>query len=170
MRKTILALVFFLALMILLVYTRPLSTASANKNQCIPGGPLSPCNPDGQKSYEEFHATIKSFRYSAPAERKERLLKNYASLRVGMTKNEVSALIGDPDYSEIAFGPKGPGEHWLGSDWNYVLFKEEDVTTSIGIFISFGTDGLLRWAAPSRLPQFSEIGSCCKQAQNDTNK
>jgi hypothetical protein len=42
--------------------------------------------PDGQKSYKEFRATIKSFPYSAAAERKKQIVENYPTLRVGMTK------------------------------------------------------------------------------------
>ena len=128
-------------------------------------------NTDGQKSYKEFSATIKSYPYSASAERKERVLKNYSSLRVGMTKKEVSALIGDPDYSRIVFNPKEPGE----SSWQYALFiraKDSANENDPYIDLSFGRDGLLRWAAPSQgLSQLPEIGSCCKSAaQNDTNK
>jgi hypothetical protein len=82
-----------------------------------------------------------------------------------MMKKEVSALLGDPDYSEIVFGPKDPGEHWLGSSWHCALFiREEDLVNvnDPAIFISFGTDGLLSWASPSGLPQLSEIGTRCK--------
>jgi hypothetical protein len=64
--------------------------------------------PDGQKSYKEFRATIKSFPYSAAPEPKKQIVENYPTLRVGMTKNQVAALIGTPDYSELDFGPKRP--------------------------------------------------------------
>jgi hypothetical protein len=67
-----------LAWLFLLVYTHPLLTASAEKNQCVPGGPKSYCDPDGQKGYQEFRVTIKLFPYSASDVRKERVLKNYA--------------------------------------------------------------------------------------------
>ena len=176
MRRTKLAfLLLILALPIFLGYRHSLLTASAKEPQCVPGGPKIYCDPDGQKSYQEFRATITSFPYSIPAERKEHVLKNFPSLRLGMTKKEVSALIGDPDYSEIDFGPKGPGEHWLGSHWDYALFIREKDTANEkdpNIHIFFGTNGLLSWAAPSRgLPELSEIGSCCKStAQNDTSK
>src|SRR5215470_15491797 len=106
MRRTNVALLLFiLALPSLLVHNYSLLTAYAKEHRCVPGGPKIYCDPDGQKSGKEFRATIKSFPYSASAERKERILKNYPSLRVGMTKKEVSALIGDPDYSQIVFGP-----------------------------------------------------------------
>jgi hypothetical protein len=123
--------------------------------------------PDSQKSYQEFRATIKSFPYSAPVERKNHILKNYPNLRVGMSKKEVSALIGSPDYSELDFGPKGPREHWLGSSWVYQLFKQGDDTNLYDpmIEIFFGTDGLLFWAVPSGMSELSQIGKCCKDSK-----
>ena len=53
---------------------------------------------DGQKSYDEFRATINSFPYSTSPERRDLVVNNYPSLRVGMTKQQVAALIGNPDY------------------------------------------------------------------------
>jgi hypothetical protein len=123
--------------------------------------------PDGQKSYKEFRATIKSFPYSASAERKKQIVENYPSLRVGMTKEQVAALIGDPDYSELMFGPKGPGEHWLGSSWSYALFMRGDTVNlkEPRIEIFFGTDNLVSWAVPSGLSGLPEIGECCKRSR-----
>jgi hypothetical protein len=121
---------------------------------------------DGQKSYKEFRANIKSFPYSTSAERKNHILKNYPSLRAGMTKKQVAALIGDPDYSQPAYGPygpKGPQGPWQGSIWSYVLFMREDAMNENDpkIQIFFGTDDLLHWAAPSGLSGSPEIGKCC---------
>jgi hypothetical protein len=144
------------ALLCLLPFAHYILVASDNK-------PIS----DGQKSHNEFRATIKSFPYSASTVRKIRIVKNYPSLRVGMDKKQVSALIGDPDYSEVDFGPKGPREHWLGSSWNYQLFMRAD-TINLNdpkIEIFFGTDGLLFWAVPSGISGLSEIGKCCKDSK-----
>ena len=120
---------------------------------------------DGQKSYEEFRATIKSFPYATVAKRRSYILKNYPSLRVGMSKKQVAALIGDPDYSTpiYAYGPKGPQERWRGSIWTYILFMREDAMNENDpkIQIFFGTDGLVRWAVPSGIAGLSEIGKCC---------
>jgi hypothetical protein len=127
--------------------------------------PLTQHVSDGQKSYEEFQATIKSFPYSTSPERRDLVVKNYPGLRVGMTKQQVAALIGNPDYSQQNYGPKGPGEHWLGSSWNYVLFKREDSSNENDptVEVFFGTDYLLFWAAPSGISGLSEVGSCCQK-------
>lgn len=120
---------------------------------------------DGQKNYEEFRTTIKSFPDSTSAEHRNLVVKNYPSLRVGMTKSQVTELIGNPDYSEQNYGPKGPGEHWLGTYWAYVLFKRgDDVNENDpNVQVFFGTDGLVNWAVPSGISGLSEVGSCCRQ-------
>ncbi|WP_035356340.1 hypothetical protein [Edaphobacter aggregans] len=143
------------ALLCLLTYALPVLAASDK--------PV----PDGQKSYKEFRATIKSFPFSASAERKKQIGENYPSLRVGMTKKQVAALIGNPDYSELDFGPKGPGEHWLGSHWMYALFVREDSVNEKdpNIEIFFGTGDLVSWVVPSGLSGLSEIGECCKRSR-----
>src|SRR5262249_17336334 len=120
---------------------------------------------DGQKSYEQFRSAIRSFPYSTSAGRKSHILKNYPSLQVGMTKKQIAALTGDPDYSQptYGYGPKGPQERWRGSIWTYILFMREvsmnENDPKIQIF--FGTDGRLHWAAPSGIAELSEIGKCC---------
>lgn len=136
--------------------TRPLILRSSNGQP-----PVS----DGQKSYEEFRATIKSFPYSTSPERRDRVVNNYQRLRVGMTKPQVAALIGNPDFSDQAYGPKGPGEHWLGSRWKYELFKRDDNVNENdpNVEVFFGTDGLVNWVVPSGISGLSEVGSCCRQ-------
>src|SRR5208282_1238143 len=62
--------------------------------------------PDGKKTSEEFRAAIKSYPYEAPQARKDMIVNNYAKLEIGMSKNQVAELIGDPDYSRLDYGPK----------------------------------------------------------------
>lgn len=119
-------------------------------------------DPDGKKSYEQFRATIKLFPYSTSSERQLRIVKNYPSLRVGMDKQQVAALIGDPDYSELDWGPKGAHPHWRGSDWAYWLSMRSDESnlSDPRVEIFFGLDGHLTWAVPQGIG-LPEIGNCC---------
>jgi len=116
--------------------------------------------PDGEHSYQEFRATISSFPYSAPSERKRRILTRYPRLRIGMTKHQVAELLGKPDYSQLTFGPKGPGEHWNGSFWTYHLYMRDDNGNEFdpALYVGFGTDGLVDWAAPSGIGSLSKLG------------
>jgi hypothetical protein len=114
------------------------------------------------KDYEEFKESVSSFPYSISAERKDSILKNYKNLHVGITKEQVYALLGKPDYSQTLLGPKGPGEKWLGSKWTYVFLMNEE-TTDANIEIYFGTDELTYWIVPTSMDVLPEIGACCKK-------
>jgi hypothetical protein len=60
--------------------------------------------PDGKKKYEEFAAAIKSYPYEAPQVRKDGIVQNYPKLELGMSKDRIAELIGDPDYSRLVGG------------------------------------------------------------------
>lgn len=117
---------------------------------------------DGQKSYEEFMAGITGTRYEAPEERKQNIFSNYSRLRVGMTKQEIASIIGTPDYSQASYGPKGPGEKWLGWSWSYYLvwpdtrFVNEAQDELIQIF--FDTKDRATWIALSSKTQLPHLG------------
>lgn len=118
---------------------------------------------DGKKSYEEFVATVKTFPYEAPLSRKDRIVKKFSELEIGMSKDQVTALIGEPDFSRLDYGPKGPNERWQGSSWSYYLFMRENSANNNDscLAIHFGVDdhavliipenidGLIEKASPS---------------------
>lgn len=97
---------------------------------------------DGKKTYEEFRATIKSFPYEASLSRKEQIIQNHKYLQKGMTKEQVCKLIGEPDYSELSYGPARLNAKWQGSYWYYFLFKKENSGNNKDnfILIFFGID------------------------------
>src|SRR3954454_1797134 len=61
--------------------------------------------PDGKRTREEFAAAVKTFPYASPEERNSQLIKNYANLSEGMSKEQVAAVLGDPDYSDVIVSP-----------------------------------------------------------------
>ena len=116
---------------------------------------------DGKRSYEEFRGSVKSFPYAASPERKDRILRGYPKLQIGMTKEEVAALIGEPDYSQLSFGPKGPNMQWKGSSWSYYLYKRGDGANTFDprVEVFFGTDDRAKWIVPSNIEGLREKGS-----------
>ncbi len=116
---------------------------------------------DGKRSYEEFKASVGSFPYNAPRERRERILAGYSKLDVGVTKDEVAAAIGEPDYSQLNYGPKGPNMPLIGSSWVYYLSKRGDRANNLDpvVHVFFGTDGRARWIVPSNIEGLHEKGS-----------
>ena len=122
-----------------------------------PPTPQTP-KPDGKKTSEEFRATIKSYPYKAPQPRKDRIIKNYPKVAIGMSKDQIAGLIGEPDCSGLIYGPKGPGEKWKGSCWTYCLRLRENGSNAFDPFVEifFGTDDRAGWIVPSNIDGLTE--------------
>lgn len=111
---------------------------------------------DGKKSYKEFVAGVKIFPYEASLSRKDPIIRNYSKLEIGMSKDQIVALIGEPDYSQLSYGPKGPGEKWLGSTWNYFLYLNDSKSSQLNakpdqwIEIFFDTEDKAHCIGPSK--------------------
>jgi hypothetical protein len=116
--------------------------------------------PDGMPIYQEFEARIKEYPYIAPSERSVKILAGLPKLKRCMNKASIEALLGVPDYSDINYGPKGPGEHWLGSSWTYYLSKRSTLVNENDpcIQIFFDTDGHAQWIVPRNVKDAYEIG------------
>lgn len=114
------------------------------------------------KSYEQFEATIKEFPYQAPLSRKDRIIKNYNKLDVGMTKEQVADLIGDPDFSQVDHQVKRKDGRtiWLGSTWNYYFYKRENLVNVYDpyLYVSFGTDDRACRFVPVNIEALTEKG------------
>jgi hypothetical protein len=126
-----------------------------------PTPPTQTPKPDGKQTYEEFAAAVMSYPYEASQARKDRIVKNYPKLAVGMSKDRVAELIGDPDYSGLGYGPKGPNEKWRGSDWTYWFRKRDNGINSFDpvVQIFFGTDDRAHWIVPSNIDGLKEKDS-----------
>ena len=114
--------------------------------------------PDGKRSYEEFAATIRSYPYEAPQLRKDKIIKNYPELQIGMSKDQVAGLIGEPDFSRVDYGPKGPGEKWQGSSWTYYLYTRSNLANNFDpcVYVRFGTDDRVNCITPSNIEGLTE--------------
>jgi anti-sigma factor RsiW len=82
-----------------------------------------------ERSSKEFISTIKKFPYRAPASRNEQLLRNYPTLMVGASKDQVAALLGDPDFS-ITLQAKEPPFTHVGTEWRYYLYLSRPSTVN----------------------------------------
>lgn len=122
---------------------------------------------DGRRSIKEFEAGVRSYPYTASPERKARIVAGYPKLEVGMTKDRVSALIGEPDYSQLSYGPKGPHMRWQGSSWTYWLSKQDDGVNLNDpvVTVYFGTKGHAHWIV-SNVEGLREKGSPFETAPN----
>jgi len=77
--------------------------------------------PDGTPSYVQFADSIREFPYYASPERILKIKRGLAQIERCMSKSQIQSLLGTPDFGQVSYGPKGPGERWLGSSWTYYL-------------------------------------------------
>lgn len=74
----------------------------------------------------------------------ERWMKQFNTLRAGMSESEVEIIMGAPDYARCDVGEKG--ERFVGSTWQYAVAVPQDAANDSQnsvIHIAFGPDGKL---------------------------
>lgn len=117
---------------------------------------------DGRKTREQFISSVRSFPYRASDERKARLVENYPKLSVGMSKSQIAAALGEPDYSSFVAGKALMNYKGRGSEWVYCLYSNHPfVGTSPNdehITIFFDLDDRARWIIPEGLRGLEQIG------------
>lgn len=121
-----------------------LSATACNSSELT----LIPPIADGKRTYQAFVSEIGKFPYTIDENRKKRIMSNYSMLKVGMTKKDVSSLIGDPDFSQYLRAKQPPGKY-KGSEWTYYFYKPDpnlvNEKLDRGLFLSFGTSDQLNW-------------------------
>ena len=118
----------------------------------------------GMKTYDQWRDSI-NFPYTASQVRKERITKNYDRLRVGSTKDEFVAALGEPDYEQELY-PKESNRS-CGYAFMYYFEKPEDVVNEIRdkkIEAFFSAAGKATWIV-SNIGGLSEKGSPSAKVQ-----
>ena len=123
---------------------------------------------DGKHNREQFVNSVRSFPYEASTERQSQLLGNYQKLSVGMSKEQVAAILGDPDYANIT-GPKTFfGIQPNGTEWVYGIHCEDQFCGSTGpdkvVEVFFKLDDRAHLIVPHGIGSLKEIGNCCDKA------
>lgn len=116
---------------------------------------------DSYPNSQAFLSGIKSYPYAASAERRVRIIEGAKVLHRCTTKDEVSRLLGAPDYSEISYGPKGAGARRLESSWTFYISKQSDIVNlkDPRIEIFFDSTDQAHWLVPTGIEGASEIGA-----------
>ena len=115
---------------------------------------------DHKPTYDEFVST-QTFPYVAPTERQIRIKQNYSRLSTGLTKNQVTELLGEPDYSQQVYSKaKSPG--YLGSSWTYFFEKPNpniaNIKRDLAVQIFFDINGRTHWIV-SNMKGLNDIGA-----------
>lgn len=116
---------------------------------------------DSYPNSKAFLEGIKHYPYTASADRVSQITVGSRALHRCMTKDEIRALLGPPDYSDVAYGPKGPNARWLGYFWMYYISKRSDMVNlnDPRIEVFFDTTDRAHWIVPDGIEEASEIGA-----------
>jgi outer membrane protein assembly factor BamE (lipoprotein component of BamABCDE complex) len=115
---------------------------------------------DGKRTYQEFISEAKTFPYTISESRKKAIITNYSMLNIGMTKKQVSSILGDPDFSIYL---RAKDSKYLGSEWTYYFYKPDanlvNEKLDRGLFLFFGTNDKLHWIVPKNIEGLIEKGN-----------
>jgi cell division septation protein DedD len=94
------------------------------------------------RNYDQFRTSIRvPYTSDLPL---ERWMRQYNTVRAGMTEAEVEIILGAPDYARCDVTKQG--DKFVGSTWMYAVVVPQDVANdsqNSGIQIVFGPDGKL---------------------------
>ncbi len=111
---------------------------------CYSGGSVSVTGPEF--GFGSFIDSIPSFPYDAPASRQERIVEAFPKLEIGMDKDRVKELLGDPDAEFLQYAGKNE-DVFLGSSWGYYLHRHDaelvDEEHDRTVFVEFDASGKL---------------------------
>ena len=144
--------------MIIPIFTILLSASACNSSELT----LIPPIADGKRTYRAFVSETRKFPYTIDENRKKSIISHYSELKIGMTKEKVSSIIGDPDFSEY-LRAKEPPEKYKGSEWTYYFYKPDpdlvNEKLDRGLFLFFGTNDKLHWLAPKNIEGLTDKGT-----------
>ncbi|HEV7673015.1 MAG TPA: hypothetical protein VGQ12_00650 [Candidatus Angelobacter sp.] len=94
------------------------------------------------RNYDQFRTSIRvPYTSDLPL---ERWMRQYNTVRAGMSESEVEIILGAPDYARCDVTKQG--DKFVGSTWLYAVVVPQDVANdsqNSGIQIVFGPDGKL---------------------------
>jgi hypothetical protein len=94
------------------------------------------------RTYDQFRTSIRlPYTSDLPL---ERWMRQYNTLRAGMSESEVEIILGAPDYARCDVSKDG--DKFTGSEWQYAVAVPQDTANDAqnsGIRIVFGPDGKL---------------------------
>lgn len=115
---------------------------------------------DHKPSYEDFVSTH-TFPYIASPERQAHLRQNYSRLSVGLVKDQVLEILGEPDYSSQEWSKQMPRQY-IGSNWTYFFEKPDYNLTNLekdkSIEVYFDASDGAHWIV-SNVEGLKEMGS-----------
>ncbi|GEM_PF-2607234 len=115
-----------------------------------------------QYGFTVFINGIAKFPYEAPKARQEKVQGGYAQIKLGMNKEDVKKLLGEPDAEFMTYRASKGKETLASSSWAYYLARREIKFANEKydkiVFIHFDANEKLYWAVPSNVERLARIG------------
>ena len=118
-------------------------------------------DPDDKPSYEAF-TSAHVFPYFATPTRKNQIKSNYSQLRVGLGKDDVARILGEPDCSQRLASKEH--QEYRGAAWTYYLEKPDPNLVNLKndktVEVFFDPNGKVHWVVSNveGLPEIRKPG------------
>lgn len=110
---------------------------------------------------EMFRGKVKNFPYVASEGRKEKIIRNYSQLKIGMSKEEVLSILGEPDVEAELFPKYANKPIILGWAWIYYFYKlnswGQNLVKDQEIYVFFGINKKIDRIEVNNIDQLSGI-------------
>lgn len=114
-------------------------------------------------TYESFKKSVGGLPYDAPEAKKRHIIENYTKLLIGMTKQQVYDILGEPDIEDEILpkfaweSPKSRG--WI---WMYYIYRansrEGNSKADKLVEVYYDVDGKVHWIAASNVDGLEDLG------------
>jgi hypothetical protein len=146
------------------MYRRVIVLCVAFAAACDGGArPLLESHESERYGFTRFMESIAKFPYSAEERKVSRVKEGFRRLVVGMDKDAVGRLMGEPDAEMLHYKPTSKGKELVYSTWTYYLKRfereqfKEDFDQMVALY--FKPDGVLYWADPGHTDGLMAVGA-----------
>ena len=113
-------------------------------------------------SFTRFVAGIEKFPYTADQSKISRVREGFKRLSLGMRKDNVRKIMGEPDSEMLNYKPKQNSEELIDSTWAYYLKRSERNLAKEGfdeaLVLYFKPNEELYWADPDNIAGLKPLG------------
>jgi hypothetical protein len=111
--------------------------------------------------FSKFIKNIPTFPYEATPEKRDKIVRGFSKISVGINKTTAKELIGEPD-AEVYSYETTNGKKYSGSSWGYYLRRQQAELANEKydqtVFLYFDPDEKLYWAHPDNIELLKDKG------------
>jgi len=113
-------------------------------------------------SFTRFIESVQTFPYTADQSKLTRVRGGFKRLSLGMKKDDVKKIMGEPDAESHNYRPMKESKKLLYTTWDFYLKRHERNVATDGfdetVFLYFKPNQELYWAFPSNITGLKPLG------------